>query len=206
MLHTRCVHSATLELLRQLTNLPFLQDFYLVGGTALALYYGHRASVDLDLFTNADVDWDALNDEILTIGEWQSFHRRKRIYQGYLEGVKVDFVHYPYPPLNPINHFEGFRLISIEDIAAMKLSAVTGRGSKKDFFDIHLLLQHFTLAEMVVFFEKKFPQVGTFHVIRSLTWFEDAEKDQDPDLFEEVSWHEVKIFITTTVNTYLKSL
>jgi predicted nucleotidyltransferase component of viral defense system len=140
MLHTRCVDPTTLELLRRLTNLPFLDDFYLVGGTALALYYGHRKSIDLDLFTNSDVDWDALNDEILTIGEWQSFHRRKRIYQGYLEGVKVDFVHYPYPPLNPINNIEGFRLISVEDIAAMKLSAVTGRGTKKDFFDIHLLL------------------------------------------------------------------
>lgn len=206
MLHTRCVDPTTLELLKRLTNLPFLQDFYLVGGTALALYFGHRKSIDLDLFTNNDIDWDALNDEILTLGSWQSFHRRKRIYQGYLEGVKVDFVHYPYPPLNPINHIEGFRLISIEDIAAMKLSAFTGRGTKKDFFDIHLLLQTFSLAEMVAFFENKFPQIGTFHVLRSLTWFEDAEKDQDPDLFEEISWQDVKAFIKMTVNEYLKSL
>jgi Nucleotidyl transferase AbiEii toxin, Type IV TA system len=192
MLHTRCVDPTTLELLSRLTNLPFLQDFYLVGGTALALYFGHRKSIDLDLFTNSDVDWDALNDEILTIGTWQSFHRRKRIYQGYLEGVKVDFVHYPYLPLNPINHIEGFRLISIEDIAAMKLSAVTGRGT--------------SLAEMLALFDKKFPQIGTFHVLRSLTWFEDAEKDLDPELFEEVSWYEVKAFIKMTVNEYLKSL
>jgi predicted nucleotidyltransferase component of viral defense system len=206
MLYTKCVDPKTLELLSRLTNLPFLQDFYLVGGTALALYFGHRKSIDLDLFTNSDVDWDALNDEILTIGAWQSFHRRKRIYQGYLESVKVDFVHYPYLPLNPINHIEGFRLISIEDIAAMKLSAVTGRGTKKDFFDIHLLLQSLSLAEMVALFDKKFPEIGTFHVLRSLTWFEDAEKDLDPELFEEVSWYEVKAFIKMTVNAYLKSL
>jgi predicted nucleotidyltransferase component of viral defense system len=206
MLHTKCVDPKTLELLNRLTNLPFLQDFYLVGGTALALYFGHRKSIDLDLFTNSDVDWDALNDEILTVGTWQSFHRRKRIYQGYLESVKVDFVYYPYPPLNPINHIEGFRLISIEDIAAMKLSAVTGRGTKKDFFDIHLLLQSLSLAEMVALFDKKFPEIGTFHVLRSLTWFEDAEKDLDPELFENVSWYEVKAFIKMTVNAYLKSL
>ena len=75
MLHTRCVDPATLELLRRLTNLPFLQDFYLVGGTALALYFGHRKSIDLDLFTNSDIDWDALNDEILTLGTWHCLKR-----------------------------------------------------------------------------------------------------------------------------------
>ncbi len=74
MLHTRCVDSATLELLRRLTHLPFLQDFYLVGGTALALYFGHRKSIDLDLFTNNDTDWDALNDEILTL---ETYYPRK---------------------------------------------------------------------------------------------------------------------------------
>ena len=206
MLHLVTIEPDTLGLLKKLQSRPYLDKFFLVGGTALALQMGHRKSIDLDLFTNSDVDWDALNDEILTLGEWQSFHRRKRIYQGYLEGVKVDFVHYPYLPLNPINLVEGFRLISVEDISAMKLSAVTGRGTKKDFFDIHLLLQTFSLAEMVVFFEKKFPEIGTFHVIRSLTWFEDAEKDPDPDLFEEISWQEVKSVIKTAVNDYLKAL
>jgi hypothetical protein len=67
-------------------------------------------------------------------------------------------------------------------------------------------LQTFSLAEMVAFFEKKFPQIGTFHVLRSLTWFEDAEKDQDPDLFEKVSWQEVKSVIKIAVNAYLKAL
>jgi predicted nucleotidyltransferase component of viral defense system len=123
-----------------------------------------------------------------------------------LGDLKLDFVKYRYQPIRPVQVIDGIRMLHLEDIAAMKLSAVTNRGAKKDFFDVFFLLKHYDLATMLSFFSKKYPQQELFFVLKSLTYFEDADSDIDPDMLIATEWETVKTRIAAEVNTYLKTL
>ena len=101
---------------------------------------------------------------------------------------------------------DGLRLAGLKDIAAMKLAAVTGRGTKKDFIDIYFLLQQFSLKEMMEFYTKKYADGSTFLVLKSLTYFEDAEPEQEPVMFNNISWAPIKETILKKHSEYLKSL
>ena len=96
-------------------------------------------------------------------------------------------------------------MLHLEDIAAMKLSAVTNRGAKKDFFDIFFLLQRYDLATLLSFFTEKYPQQEQFFVLKSLTYFADADEEIDPDMLIPTEWEDVKISIEAVVNAYLKN-
>jgi len=117
--------------------------------------------------------------------------------------IEVDILKYPYKLINPPVISEGIRLLSKEDIIPMKLSAVANRGSKKDFYDVYYLLQEYSLKEMISLFEKKFSCYNNFHVIKSLTYFEDAEKDINPKVLKKCTWEEVKQFIQSKVREYI---
>ena len=194
MLQTRTIEPGTLGLLKRLMSLPELGQFYLVGGTALALQMGHRVSVDLDFFTPQPFDkpelLDLLNahfEEVLLESEGASMLITN------INQVKVDFVKMGYPMLFPPLEIEGVRLLDIRDIAPMKLKAIAQRGSKKDFYDIYFLLDRLPLAEILQLFSEKFKQQEVFHIIKSLTYFEDAEKYADPSVFDKtVTWKKVK--------------
>ncbi len=203
MLQTRTVEPGTLGLLKQLMAMPQLDSFFLVGGTALALQYGHRFSVDLDLFTTEPFDKEALlevlNQEFSVSVESES----KNIYITYINDVKVDFVKVAYPRLFPLIEMDGIRMLEIRDLAPMKLNAVTGRGTKKDFYDIYFLLKIMPVTEIIDLFRKKFSQHEVFHVIKSLSYFEDAEGYADPVVFDKnLSWETVK----STIQKAVKSL
>lgn len=117
-----------------------------------------------------------------------------------VDSIKVEFVNYRCPLLRPFVEKSGLRLVSPEDIAAMKLSAIAGRGSKKDFIDLYLLLNHFTLREMMDFYLEKFPDGSQFLAVRSLVYFDDAENEAAPRMFVDVSWEEIKLRILEEVN------
>jgi predicted nucleotidyltransferase component of viral defense system len=119
------------------------------------------------------------------------------------EGVKIDVLKYPYTLLNMPLEIDGIRLVSQADIAAMKLSAISSRGAKKDFIDLFFLLQTFTLPEMLEFYTLKFGIHEHFHVLRSLTYFEDAELEATPKMLKRVSWPKVKKAIEKEVRKYL---
>lgn len=171
-----------------------LEQFYLVGGTALALQLGHRISIDLDLFTPEHFDksdlLDLLNthfDEVMLESEGTNMLITN------IQQVKVDFVKMGYPILFPHLETEGIRMLDIRDIAPMKLKAIAQRGSKKDFYDIFYLLDLLPLPEMLRLFSEKFKQQEVFHIIKSLTYFEDAENYADPMVFAKtVTWKKVK--------------
>lgn len=194
MLQTRTIEPGTLGLLKQLMSMPELGQFYLVGGTALALQLGHRVSVDLDLFTSQPFDkpelLDFINahfDEVLLESEGTSMLIIN------LNQVKVDFVKMSYPVLFSPLEIEGVRMLDIRDIAPMKLKAIAQRGSKKDFYDIYFLLDRLSLAEILRLFSEKFKQHEVFHIIKSLTYFEDAEKYAGPPVFDKtITWKNVK--------------
>ncbi len=212
MLQYRTVYPKTLELLEELMLLPELQDFFLVGETALALQIGHRISVDIDLFTNNDFDSELLLPKlskqftVMNIAVKQnSLSLDIASDDSGSEATEVDLIKYSYPLINPLLEVGSIRLLSIEDISAMKLSAIAGRGSKKDFYDIYYLLLKFSFKELFNFFEIKFPSTNKFQIIKSLTYFNDADLEPDPLTIEEIEWEFVKKSIIEKVEVYLNS-
>lgn len=202
MLQLSAINSAALELLNTLMLLDVLANTRLVGGTALALQLGHRKSVDLDLF--GKVDFEDI-DKLKSFTAFQSLKTLKsseNINVFVINGIKVDVVNYSYPWIDSLLDIDGIRLAGWKDIAAMKLAAITGRGSKKDFTDIFFLLNHFSLREMLAFYDKKYPDGSEFMVMKSLTYFEDAEEDPMPEMILPVRWEDIKERISGEVVKY----
>lgn len=136
MLQFQSVPRATLDVLNFLKGQPFIKDFYLVGGTALALYWGHRTSVDLDYFTEKNVNLDQLDGMLSKLPDaiMDSKNPIGRIYT--IKKIKCDFLNYPYPFLLPPIVEKGVSLAHIDDVVGLKLGAIANRGAKKDFYEI----------------------------------------------------------------------
>jgi hypothetical protein len=203
MLQHHTVEPGTLGLLKDIMAIPELIGFNLAGGTALALQIGHRKSIDLDFFGARPIDKDEIVDLLEPLGDLQLLQNTRNILILNINGVKVDFVNYKYPWLRAIQIVEDIRLASLPDIGAMKLGAIAGRGKKRDFTDLYFLLQQFTLTELLGFYREKYPDGNEFLVLRSLTFFEDAEEDQKLELFEKAEWSEVKRTIDLAVKKNL---
>ncbi len=200
MLSFQTVEPHTLELLRSLMALPLSSETRLVGGTSLALQYGHRNSVDLDFFGSLDDDLLAFRDCLESISQVNVIKETKSIRIYNIDGVKIDFVDYSrYPWLADAVEEDGLRLASPKDIAAMKINAIEGRGTRKDFVDIYFLLQHYSLNEILGFYQEKYPEHSMFRALMSLSYFDDAEKQMMPKMFASVSWDEMKAYIIKEV-------
>ena len=203
MLSFQTVYPDTLELLKSLTQSPLLNDMRLVGGTSLALQYGHRRSVDLDFFgittNNVDELTEALKEcaKELTL---LSTSKTIRVYN--ICGVKVDVVNYAYPWIDEPIKEDGFNLASPKDIAAMKVNAIIGRGTKKDFIDIFFLLQHFSFENLMNFYLKKYADGSEYRALLSMTYFDDADSQPMPYMFKNVSWESIKKYICKEVEKY----
>ena len=177
-----------------------LQDCRLVGGTSLALQYGHRSSVDLDVFGDVPNDDQALLDILEGFGKVQGQKTTKYIKSFVVDNIKVDLVNYSrYPWIDEVVLEEGLRLASPKDIAAMKTFAIQNRGSKKDFIDMYFLLQHFTLEEILDFYSQKYSNSSMFRTRMALTYFEDAEGQECPKMWVDVDWKTVKESIEQAV-------
>jgi predicted nucleotidyltransferase component of viral defense system len=177
-----------------------LKDLRLVGGTALALQLGHRNSIDLDFFGVIDKTTEQIIDELGANGfNVRPEYESKTIKMLVIDEVKVDIVGGHAKWFSPPIEMEGVRMAGLQDIAAMKLHAITGRGRKKDFIDLYVLLQHFSLEQMLELYEKKYPQNNLFFVIRSLSYFSDAESDPMPKMFIDVGWEEMKSAIRNAI-------
>jgi predicted nucleotidyltransferase component of viral defense system len=180
---------------------PYLDQFVLVGGTALALHLGHRISIDLDLFTVSDMDTDLLLDNLKKDYRVVQKVQTKGSLISDIEDIKVDFIRFKYLFANPIEIIDGIRLLSVADIAPMKIDAISGRGSKKDFYDLYFLLERYSLQEILDLYSIKYQHSTLFHVIKSLTWFEDAEPQAPPDVLDKkVTWAKVKMRIAQAVS------
>lgn len=206
MLHYQAIDSTTLELLKKLLRLAGFEQLRLAGGTSLALQYGHRKSIDLDLFGEFTMDTIMLSSHLGSIGEVKILQNLQHIKSYLINGIKVDIVNYPYPWIGPLLSIDQIRLASDRDIGAMKLAAITGRGAKKDFFDLYFLLKRFTLRELLSFYNQKYMDGSAFMVIKSLVYFEDAEADVDPVQLIPASWSDVKSSIVHHQKEYLDNL
>ena len=205
MLYKQTVADPTLDLLRRLLALPELDNFALVGGTNLSLRFGHRISVDLDLFTPEPFDLSDIQRAInKAFPQARELNARKQTLLYIIEAVKVDILLHEYPYLQPVDMIDGLRLTSLADVIAMKLGAVAGRGAKKDFWDIHELLKHYTIADMIGFYAQKYPNSDTGQVVRSLVYFEDAEGQEEPNDLQGVTWPQVKKRLIGEVQKYVR--
>ena len=203
MLSIQTIQPDTLELLKRLASQPELSQTRLVGGTAPALQYGHRQSIDLDFFGQLPQEKDDLVEMAKTAGEVMVINRSKAIMQMIINQVKVDFVDYSrYVWIDEPIQGDGFVLASDKDIAAMKVNAIIGRGTRKDFIDLYVLLQHYSLSQIMDFYKRKYPEFSEYRALLSMTYFDDAEMQDMPKMFIDTSWEEMKKTIVEAVKRY----
>lgn len=205
MLHTQAVSKELLELLNKVVKSEVLADFYLVGGTALALQIGHRLSVDLDFFGDCDLEELEITNILNRFDRVRIIKKSENILIYTVGSIKVDFVNYHYKWLSEPIVEDGIKLASMQDIGAMKLNAIAGRGSKKDFIDLHFLLERFSLRELIDFYKEKYPDGSEFLVLKSLNYFEDAELQEMPKMLIPVGWEEIKSDLKIKIQTFLRS-
>ena len=160
---------------RRVALLPILKNFqdrfYLAGGTSLALQLGHRDSIDFDFFTQEAIDTGKLFEELREVfvgHEILKTQEEKNTLTLVVDGsVKLSFFTHTYPLIRDSIRDEYLTLASLEDIACMKLSAITGRATNKDYVDLYFLLEKFSLQDLLSFAEEKYPELKgeTHHVL-----------------------------------------
>ena len=203
-----------METLKTLQEYPLFDDYNLVGGTALSLQLGHRISIDIDLFTEKDMDRTAIGDFVKSKIDINAKIRNNsvNIFQMVLEkeNLKIDFVKLPYGLLDPLIITEGIRMVGLNDISAMKISATGTRGYEaKDFFDLYYLLKEMTIDTIFDNFKKKYGSNDILHYVRSSIYFDDVPdnswKALKP-LKEVISKDQIKEKLIYEVTEYQKRI
>lgn len=196
----------TEKLLAKLISAPGLRGFYLAGGTGLALHYNHRQSVDLDWFTPKSFKTKLLIKKLQKIGDFELINEDENTIEGILDGVKVSFMSYPYRLIKKLVVVGGAKVASVQDIAVMKLSAIAGRNTKKDFIDLYFYLQKekTDLSGLLQLLKKKFGglRYDVHHLIKTLSYFSEADKEPMPVMLVDVNWSEVKNFFVKEVRRF----
>ncbi len=208
MLQKNTVEPDTLLILKNLMQLPALDSFYLVDGTCLALRFGHRKSVDLDLFSISEFDNTELNHELLKAHIPFRYNNIKNPIGlfGYIEDLKVDFVkHHNFKKIDKEIIEDGIRMFGDKDIIAMKIFAIVQRAAKKDFWDLAELLKHYSLHDCIEAYILKYPSNQMLiSITHAITYFDDAEESEDPISLKGQTWESVKKIIQQKVSEYLK--
>ncbi|MBU2573188.1 MAG: hypothetical protein KKH28_03830 [Elusimicrobia bacterium] len=197
--HEKVLDSSGRDAVRRLA-LAAGGNFYLAGGTGLALRLGHRRSLDLDLFsTDCLLDYSdrlALKKRLETSGKVEILEEKDGTCHLRLENTAVSLFHYPYKLLEPPSKWNGLKIASVEDISAMKLNAVINRGSKKDFVDLFFICRSHKAADLFKWAERKFTDHPHFAVqaAKALIYFEDAQKEPMPKMLNPAAWTKIKAF------------
>ena len=206
-LHTEILSDIQLNLLPKVSKVSSSNGFYLAGGTMAALWLGHRRSVDFDWFSKSKIDdADVLERNLMEndLPLVNSSTRKGTLYAT-IEKVQNSWIEYPYPLLQPTINFEEWNLqcCSLQDIATMKLTAISSRGAKKDFVDIYAIVKHgIGIYEMLQLFRKRFGHKDVGHILYALTYFDDAEPQDMPEMLWDKSWEEIK----RTIQSWVKSI
>ena len=203
--HGETITAATEETLIVLRNSTILGDAYLAGGTGLALQFGHRRSLDLDFFVRELFDEDGLLQRIQVLPGFALVAKSPHTLHATIHETKVSFLGYVYPLLFPAAPFLGVPVADTRDIACMKMSAIASRGSKRDFVDLYEACRRFDLADLLNLFARKFAatRYNRIHLLKSLVYFADAEKDPLPHMLTPLDWAEVKRFFLREVPGFM---
>ena len=197
--HVELVPPNALDVLDRLTAASVLDEFYLAGGRGLALTLGHRRSRDFDFFSRNLFDENLLLQKIKSPLSVTS--KASRTLHLNIDGMKVTFLGYSYPLLFPVNEFNRVKVADVRDIACMKIDAISSRGAKRDFIDLYTVARKFGLADLLRLFDQKYADThyNRVHILKSLTYFDDAESDPMPDMANQVTWEMVKEFFLNEV-------
>ena len=204
MLHYNTITKLLHSILADLMSADVFKDFRLVGGTALSLHRGHRMSVDIDLFTDAEygsVDFDAIdtflrsNYSYVDTNNYDVIGMGKCYFIGdnQLNCIKLDLF-YTDKFIDKIILIDGLRLATIEEIIAMKMDVILRTGRKKDFWDIHELKDNYSISEMIAIHEKRYPYTHDRNALKQkFIDFEDANGDFEPDCLKGKYWEFIKL-------------
>jgi hypothetical protein len=186
MLHKETVAPAALELILTLQKDEPFNGFYLVGGTSLSLQIGHRISVDIDLFSRSSFDHILLLEHLEKNYNFSLQYMQVNTLKGILNGVFIDIITHDFTYVKAPIIEEGIKMLSKPDIAAMKVNAISGNGTRaKDFVDIYFLLKEYSFAEIISFYNMKYDKRNEFHAIKSLSYFNDINTNDWPNLILE---------------------
>lgn len=206
-MYPEILDSKRLKILKELSFLG-KDDYYLAGGTALALQLGHRTSLDFDFYCSQHFDSVGLFSKLQSVfGDRvvERYHEEDTL-TGDIDGIHFSFFWYKYPLIRVLKDFEGVLLASIEDIAAMKIIAIVQRGTRRDFVDIYYLLKRVDLDTLFFWTEEKYPAFNRYMGMRALIYFDDAEKETDESritIFDKkLTWKEVKKTIAKEVHAH----
>jgi len=207
MLQTQTIKPGTFSVLKKLMQLSSLESFSLVGGTALALRYGHRSSVDIDLFNHEKFSQSLISEELAKVFQKRFVYKQDQTGIGifcFIDEIKVDLVYYPHELIAPVEVYDDIRIYSDADIAAMKIQAILGRGRKKDFWDLYELLQYYSLQQIIDWHKQKYPnQMLAISIPNAITYFADADESETPVSYKNQTWPEIKKAIQKIVRDYL---
>ena len=210
--HTDTTPKLTLKALTLLSKEEWLSrdGWYLAGGTALALQVGHRQSVDLDFFTERKNFLPLEVTKNLSDDVWKADIVQEGTIYGKVLGAKVSFIAYPFfAPMTTKISYGKINVLHKDDIAVMKIIALSQRGRKRDFLDLYWYAKNVEPLDLVIKkLPRQYPTVAHnyHHIIKSLTYFDDAEKDVMPTLFFNVTWKEVKSYFQKEVPRIAKKL
>lgn len=201
------ISSETKLVLEKIVQSGLADNFYLGGGTALAIELGHRQSIDLDWFSESDFSNGTIKEKLSGLGRLEIVGEEDGTLNAVLDGVKITFLRYRYQLLFPTVEFEKIQLADERDIAAMKIDAASSRGSKKDFIDLYFLLKKYTLSELIGFFEQKYEGIeyNKLHILKSLVYFEDADSEPMPIMIQSADWKAMREIIQNKVNELMES-
>jgi predicted nucleotidyltransferase component of viral defense system len=196
-LHLETLPKATAEVIRKIEDLDSLKNFYLSGGTALSLQLGHRESEDLDFFTKNIFSPQVLQQALMQYGNLENVIIEEGTLNAFMNGVKLQFLYYPYELLEEPKTWNGISLSSTIDIACTKLITISMRGGKKDFIDMYAILQKISLDELFHKLNEKYQPVNYNkpHILKSLIYFDDADAQPMPRMHIPLEWELVKEFI-----------
>ena len=200
-MHEKVLPRHSLELLTELERNPSpdLRGWTLAGGTGLAFLLGHRTSEDLDFFRTDDRDVRTLHDVLQETGSYETLQEADHTLTVLMQGTKLSFFRVRDPFLFNSIPYRFFSVASEQDIALMKLAAISGRGSRKDFIDLYLILRNNGhLDEYFRLLPEKYgaSRINTYHILKSLTYFDDAEREPMPRMLVPFDWDECKLFFT----------
>jgi len=194
--HREAISAGMENILRELHQQSLLENFYLAGETGLALHLGHRRSVDLDFFSRELFNEEILLQKAQRLSGFSLVAREAHTLHAHIQGNRVSFLGYAYPVLFPFEVFGNVPVADLRDIACRKISAIASRGTKRDFIDLYVVSKQYGLSHLLDLFKSKYAQAqySIVHILKSLVYFEDAEKDPMPDMLAAISWEQVKRF------------
>ena len=196
-MHPRVLEKETWDLVRGLVRDEVLVGWTLCGGTGLALQFGHRPGADLVFFRSDDFEVDSLLMQLSESDRIEVTGRARNTLHLFLHGVRLSFLKLEAPLVYPTSPYKGMMIADPGDIAILKVIAIGGRGSRKDFVDLYTYLQKVPgLERLLDQLENRDSNIdwNRYHLIKSLTWFEDAEQEPMPDMLVDLDWEEVKTF------------